>query len=317
MRALYWVFLNKPNGNWMRRISDSGDLLTTCVTVRLSDGTVIKRRKGDGINEYLLNGELYKDFGYNIPQEILDKTDIIFRKFNNIEIPVNIAVDENPNFMVDESNITKAYLLNRLTGADIIEKAKNLVTKDIRDNNSKIKIYDNDIIEIKNELSDLPDVKLLLKEIKDIEKKYRRYENKLVTFNKFKVIKDGIKIIEKDYEKIIRILNILNELKNIEDMKKKSDLISEKILLCKKYTSVELKIKRCNKIIDNVDLIKIEKNTGKCLEYNTDLIRVENLRDELRLLTDKIAKTQSEIKRCVKELKRFKGITCPVCGNKI
>ena len=66
IRAMVWVFFNKPSGDSFRS-NWGGD---TKVEIRLSDGAVIERIKGKSKNCYVINGKTYKAIRQSVPDEV-------------------------------------------------------------------------------------------------------------------------------------------------------------------------------------------------------------------------------------------------------
>ena len=69
MRALYWVIKNKPNGKSFIRHGK-----TTAKVELKVNGNSIVRMKNDKENQYILNGEILKAFGQDVPEEITELT---------------------------------------------------------------------------------------------------------------------------------------------------------------------------------------------------------------------------------------------------
>jgi len=131
VRALYWAFTNSPRSDWMCRLK--GDKrLTATVTIEFDDGTVLTRKKGKNINQYILNGEKFEKFKFEVPQPIKDYLGQLMVTCGDKTLLPMIAMDEDQPFLTFESSVVRGSMLNYLTGIDIADKWKRDFLKDAK-----------------------------------------------------------------------------------------------------------------------------------------------------------------------------------------
>ena len=103
IRAIYWVYTNKPAGTWMCKFDDEDGILEASVLIEYTDGTKVSRIRGPKANMYRFNEHKFEKFGRNgIPQiieEFLGKVSLPVSK----DIVPNIAMQDELPFMVFES----------------------------------------------------------------------------------------------------------------------------------------------------------------------------------------------------------------------
>jgi len=135
VRAIYWGANNKPAGDWMRRFDpekDDGERLDTQAHYHFSDGTIIKRIKGDSVNEYWLDDEKFTSVGRGgAPDPIAEIFGTVALPFGKDLVPF-IAMQDDKPFMVFESAPAKGSLLNYLTGVDVGDRMRKDLSRESR-----------------------------------------------------------------------------------------------------------------------------------------------------------------------------------------
>ena len=118
-RALYWVIYNKPGGDAFRSYW-GGD---TAVTIALTDGTTITRKRTDKDNCYILNGKELRAFGSGEPpKEIQDALCI-----GN----VNVQTQMDAPFLLGSTGGEVARYLNKIVNLDIIDTTISNINKEL------------------------------------------------------------------------------------------------------------------------------------------------------------------------------------------
>lgn len=108
MRAIRWVLTNNPSGDSFRS-HWGGD---TEVSLVLSNGTMVTRRKTNSSNTYEVDGNVCKAVGRDVPEEVI-------KALNVSEVSVQRQHDEV--FLLSKSSGEVARVLNRVANLDIID----------------------------------------------------------------------------------------------------------------------------------------------------------------------------------------------------
>lgn len=157
MRALRWVFWNRPGGDEFRS-HWGGD---TRVVVELTDGNVITREKGKaGRNAYILNGTEYVAFGQDVPEDIA--------KVINIT-DVNLQQQMDSPFLLSETPGEVAKHFNKVANLDIIDHATSYINKKMNAVQSDIKHHIKNVDKLEKDLEGLPDIEAYEKQVEYLE----------------------------------------------------------------------------------------------------------------------------------------------------
>jgi len=313
IRAIYWAVTNKPTGNWMRRINKNGEKLKAEVKL-VFDDFVLKRIKSDKVNRYCLDDENYDNFGFDVPIPIRQMLGMDFIKLGNTTIFPNIEMQDDPAFMIFETDAAKASLINRLTGVDLIEQAKNDFSKANSRLKKELKFVEENMIKNKKELRALPKVSDLKLECEEAKIKVQELEKKTEGFVKLlhcgkeieEVQATSVSCIEEAKIKIDILLKCYSKL---SEMQSGSEILRE---LAKEYVATTV----CTKIPDfsikdlqkAKELLDTSINMKELLgTYSSDLRKIN-------LCIDKEGETESS---CCKKLGKLNETHCPTCGKKL
>ena len=120
VRALYWLFFNKPDGDQFVR---HGSKL--CTVTASIDGHVLSRSRGKGVNSYALDGVEYKALGRgSVP--------VAVREFLRAD-PVNFARQAEPYFWFSGTQGEVSRSLNELVDLSLIDDSLAFAAKSISD----------------------------------------------------------------------------------------------------------------------------------------------------------------------------------------
>ena len=319
IRALYWVFYNQPVGDWMRRIDEDGKQLETKVVIKFEDGAVVKRIKGDGVNEYVVNGESYLNFGHGVPESIQEVLKIRKFKTSKEEFPIHVSMQDDLPFLIHESSILRGGVIDVLTGMSIVQKGISDFKKEKNDSNRELKIYEEEYSKTLLVLENLESVEDLEDDLKVIEKE----DNECDALNK----------------RCEQLKKILINLININSLIKKHNILKECVLpdkMVKHYEDMDNEIVKFKVIKERMDSNRKEINRVNLILKNCDLIGVKVLIQDLEFrqkdLEIKIS-LYKKLKSIIKEIEELnlrkvkcKDLLdilekqldiCPMCGRKL
>lgn len=316
IRGIFWVFYNEPNGDWMRRIDENGNMTETLVKIKFSNGDIIKRIKGTGINKYVVNGDEFENFGYGVPQKVKEILRIQQFKTNKAEFPLNIFMQDDQPFLIHETGPIKASVIDVLTGVSLLQRSITEFNKDKLENVRLSKILQDQVTEDKDQLSRMPDVKKLkelMEQSKDIENK--RYELEF-SVNNLRILKDKyeygnerLKELETkkvDIDSLIKLKEKLDkaeiELNKLRDLKRRYERYKVDVDL------KELEIKENEILNEEVIIEQCGKEINGLLSrrnrYLESVTTINHVNGTIPLL-------EKELKRIWKVIK-----VCPLCGRK-
>ena len=310
LRALFWVLYNRPLGDGFRSYW-GGD---TSVTVRFSDGHVVKRVKTNKDNYYEVNGIVLRAFGQEPPAEV--------SKICNIDRSLNFQTQIDPFFLLQSSPGEVARYFNQIAKLEDIDK----VTKGLDLSNRKtvqnINTLQGQIRKIEEEL-------LLYANLEEVEEYIQQAEQ---TQNKIEKNKQHIEKIEKVINDIEKTDNRISKLKEKTKLKipvEKALGIIEKIQEKEKYKEkisslIEQIESKENKIQEKKKIYKVKPFVLRAININQAIKEKRKQEKDLDSLLSQIRSKEKIIqdKKQVLEQKRliFKEqmpAVCPLCGQKI
>jgi exonuclease SbcC len=143
-RALNWALQNRPLGEGFRSyFAPKGSLTSTGLEF---NDAVIFRNKSDKENSYLVNGKELKAIKSDLPDEVLEAS-----QMNE----VNLQGQDDPYFLILDSPGSVARKLNEAVGLDIIDESMSKVNSIVSKANLALKIIDEDIFKAENDLESL------------------------------------------------------------------------------------------------------------------------------------------------------------------
>lgn len=285
------------------------------VELTLSDGSLFTREYGKKGNKISYNDVKFERIGREVPTEYLDFLGNTFVKIDdNKKFNLCLYSQFDSHFFINFSDYDKSKLIGAVCGIGSIDKLVDLINRDIRDNNSKVKFLNEQLKENEEKYS-------LLSEEYNKEKKNNEKLNKV--FNK---LKKNCSI----YEEINKLSDNYNTLCN--EQKLKESLLNKNLFTFdfEKYNQIlgffvdllKLTVKELNKkdtIKNNkrffdsfIDYREFEKLVFLYNEFN----KLHKNESNLLSLKEKNQKQIGVLEIASKELlKKFDK--CPLCGGVI
>jgi len=265
LRALRWVVENRPTGfRFKRHDADK----PTSVTIETMEGYRVTLRKTANNSTYVVkdpegNINRFSKFGTDVP-------DLVKEVLNISEI--NLQKQLDAPFLITSSGGEIAKAINRITKADDADKWVSELGTAIRDARRDVKTIDNDIDEIKEELSELDgldDVKSALEKAKKTKTESERASGKWI---------------------------------KLEKLKRELEAVVEKLYIYVDLRKVVFSFKKAQAIIDELDLKQNTIQTADALRrLNSDLSEITST---LRAVDPQ----KAEIGHLVGQIERKKGL---------
>lgn len=131
LRAIRWVAFGEPAGEQFVNL----DVGHTEVVIRLSDGTVVgkRRRKGKTSYDVTLPGQDEPGTIFEkaeVPAEVTAALGLTTQKFGVLEFPLNFSYQLDEPFLISKPPSNGAVILGKLAGTEIVDLAIKAVAKD-------------------------------------------------------------------------------------------------------------------------------------------------------------------------------------------
>jgi DNA repair protein SbcC/Rad50 len=173
LRALRWLLFNIPRGTEFIRVGAKECRVTLC----LQDGAKITRVRGISVNRYLLHtrdGEeqIFEGFGSTVPQEITKAHDMQAITLDEKEILPHFGTQLESPFLLFESDRTKAKMIGRISGAQLIDQALKKANHDRQSANHEVKQLEQQQLRSQEKLQQYENLSLLEERLTQAEKMY-------------------------------------------------------------------------------------------------------------------------------------------------
>lgn len=318
IRALYWILTNSPRGNWMQR-EKNGKLYAAEAYIEFDDGVVVGRIKGNNINKYIMDNDVWEKFGNNVPDPIMSY-------FNNLYVDVgkkilpNIHMQDDDPFMVSDSSTSRGLLVNYLTGINVGDQIRKDFTRQIKDFSKKILYNEGSIEENSLEIDELKEIVSLEDKVNIGTKNINALTNikqSILNIQKYQTSKESISIHLKKlqsfpFDKINGLSDAANNFKQachafkqVQDIHKAAYDASKRILHSKTQLRKLKPLENVKTYLENISKIKI---------------KIDSLEDNLKTINmykETINKIKVDLKFTNKHIKSFDGSICDYCGSKI
>jgi len=312
VRAIKWVLLNRPRGDHFKsHFADKKEPVSVSITFDKII-TVTRERRGKD-NLYRIENQdesiEFKALGTDVPDEIKE-----ILQMNEI----NIQCQGDPYFMLGEKPGTRAKIINKIVGLEIIDDSIRQITKIVNENESTIKTLDKELLEAKVKVKDFVDMEEKDKIIKDIDNLLNSIDSQREEYNELAEIIEDLIINRDNLEKINEWLKIEKDFKaieelydNVEDLKWQKEEIEKNINEIKSNREKRKKLKSFLGIEKQLNFVEnlLKEKEGK----EKRLRRLQEITKEIK--DNKIIST-AKTKLINQINEKFKEIgVCPTCGQ--
>ena len=336
-RALKFTLTGKP---WIPKFIRSGKDQSV-IGISFSDDSKIIRTKGVEDNKYEINGKPYESFGVDIPTDVYRVSNMKAIDVGKMKINLNFADQMEALFLISEPDSTKARILNKISGIDIIDT----VLVDLRTDSKALDKEKNEkeerLKEINEELKNYEGLENKFDELKKLQPKIDSLADKIAKCSAIEEIQQQIKYYKEEKEKLVKLEEKLESIRKIdfEELNDRLNKIDKKIDKLEDINEILISINEYKE--EKQNLIKLEEQIEKLKKVDVDklnnrLIVLGNkitLLEFSRVTEEKINELDSDIGDIQIELKENKeaynkdikeyekGLKelkkCPICGNKI
>lgn len=311
IRAINWVFYNSPVGDWMRRINEDNELETAKVKIVFNDGMIITREKGEKINKYIVDGDEYENFGYGVPEKVLEKLKIYPLKTNKEIFNINLSMQDERPFLIHESSPVKASIIDSLTGNSIIQKSISDFNKEITQASKDQTRIEQEIVDDEESLKKFPD----LEKIDGLLEEYWHGLSEVeLKENWIKYLEEKKKALKDLRDKILNYKEIdvdsIEKLyKEIEEKQEnKDDIVALNIRLQISQSRLKKEIPNIEGLDDLYD--KFEKKSNRIKKLYELFEKKKEANDEWNVIMMRLEEDKKELEKFYKE-----NPTCPTCGK--
>lgn len=306
-RALNWAFSNRPLGDAFR--SEWGG--ATRVIIHTAEGDIVERVKSSTRNEYVLNGEVLKAFGSDVPEQIMAVLCMD---------AANIQSQTDPAFLLAYTPGEAARMLNKAASIDGIDQSISHLKSVHGSIVNAIKFKEENLVKLRHDLeryenlSDIEEVVVQAEETAElVQVLYRR-------INDLRNLISGIDTITSQVENLSQIPVLVGLVKDVTE---RYNLLCEAVSWMKRIKQTCSRIEEVEyyfwqtKYVDTAyvllgDLLAIY---SQCEEQSDRIDELTRLIERIEGAGQKIHSVDSEIEGLEQEYYELAPESCPLCGN--
>ena len=307
IRALRWLAFNRPQGDAFR--SHWGGV---CSVEAVFDDHIISRKK-DKVDEYILDGESYKAFRTDIPEEIIKALDI-----NDI----NLQMQLDSPFLLNDSPGTVAQHFNKVARLDKIDTGLQKVQSEIRSLTSEIKFKEKDIEKREEELLKFSHLEKMEIDIEAMQALYDMFLNITKTHSKLNSLISNITGKQEEIEEqsyLLPLESLVDDILQLQETKKQKETIATNL------HNLALDVSQIDAELEHYqEIISMENQVVLILSWYNIIEEKEKERTKLQKVLTNISITQDEIEDnqiFIKEkevvFKKEMPDVCPLCDTKL
>ncbi len=309
IRALYWLFFNKPSGKEFISWNES-----KCLVKIVTESGEIARIRTKKDNRYRINKQNFDAVRSAVPDEIKDIINIT---------QTNLQLQDEPLFLISQQPGEIARQLNDVVGLTKVDSSLQYVNKIIRKENTAINFLEQDIADKKTEL-------LKYKNLKTAINLWDRNFKKETQFEELsqKILKLNQLII--NIEKLSPVLEIENTVNQIVKIFNSAKKLHTKIINAEsKIQSIEqllFKYGHANKLLNIKKplILKLDSKFSTYKKYLDKITKLQIAQKQIAQLISKLDYYNQEIKKHSIKKKEFEKQlndlkkevkVCPICNR--
>jgi exonuclease SbcC len=309
IRALNWMIENRPLGDAFRS-EWGGD---TRVGLHTSDGHLIERIRSASKNEYILDGQVLKAFGAEVPEEI--------RNILQID-SFHIQMQEDPSFLLSHTPGEAARILNKAASIDDIDITISGIKGDLSKINTDIKYNERQLDKYNQEMEQYENLSKIEEAIIQVEALEKEREGLAKDLTGIKRVKEKIKQVELILEEGKHVPALLEKIIQAEgiyqEYQKQASSYNRLKGICSQIKQIQKSLKQTKEVDQALKLAgQVEKDF---FQYEQDKKQGQSLKkimEDIQEIQNTINRTDKKIIRLEKEYAEAVPETCPLCGAKI
>ena len=252
VRALRWVVTNRPSGDGFIRHGKE----KASVSLKMADGTTIKRTKGKEENAYHLNDQEYKAFGQGVPEQCSAVMGLS---------SVNFQRQHDPYFWLSLSPGDVAKELNEIVDLDSIDSAFAWLASETRRTKAEKEVVDSRLTKAEAEKENLKWSYEAMEEAERLEEMAKEIEEEEKQGRELERVIDSIENAKKTISSLSEPIKEAGKLSKLyQEVKEEEASIQEVDNLLTKLTQTKRLIEVMDKEIKNARLKYDECKGSSC-----------------------------------------------------
>jgi DNA repair protein SbcC/Rad50 len=274
LRALRWLLFNIPRGTEFIRAGTK-----EChVTLLLQDGTKIVRIRGVSVNRYLLHttdgqAQVFEGFGSTVPQEITSTHDMQAILLDQKEIFLHFGTQLESPFLLCESDRTKAKMIGRISGAQLIDQALQKTNHDRQSAHHEVKQLEQQVRRSQERLQQYENLARLEERLTQAEKMYEEISMKKKQVEALSRYQRELEAVHAKKELLLTEIHKLTHLPQAErllcELEKKRNRYQQLLRCCERGCKITAEKERWQSIVDRSTSLPLADQCIATIETKT------------------------------------------------
>lgn len=320
LRAFYLLIENKPSGDDYRSTFADKKAITT-VTGEFSNGAIVSRRRGNSINQYILQlpgqkEQIFEAFKSNIPDEIANAINL-----NSVNIQRQVELP----FLLSQNAADRGRFFNEVAGLDKIDSSQKYANGKVLEAGREQVSCEKEIERITEELKTLefiPDLESRIVELHAAAEKEAVLRNKIKLMHRvlwnLQQINEELEELEKvDVAKISKKIQL--SLANIQEHAQKTSRLEKCTTVFRRYQAARTELRRLEGRKTSAVSEKIKTALRYLVEYRAkrrDLSRIKLLLESDTEIKAQLKQARESLITASEEFKKMMPDICPLCKRK-
>ncbi len=299
IRALRWLTTNRPRGDGF--IREGQEQASVYLKV---DGHDVRRSKGNGKNEYVIDRSPLQAFGTDVPEQV--------EQILNLG-EENYSSQHDPPFWFNLTAGELAKQLNRIVDLGLIDDAAKSIASKLRKSTAEVEVSEDRLGKAEAEEKRLEFVTPLSEDMEGLQEAQSDYASRMASAADLGAMVERAKVYGERADRL-RVA-ALDGIAAVSEGKK-LELLVERIR-CRSWlleTIRETQEKAGQPIPDMTDLTSLRESADNRAE-GVEVIK--GLVSRVNSLRFSISDTKYELTRAKERFERETEGVCPICGNEL
>ncbi|MEW6448735.1 MAG: AAA family ATPase [Bacillota bacterium] len=261
VRALRWLFYNKPKGADFLRVGAD-----RCrVAVEFEDGLTIVRERRGKTNRYEIlqpGREPYVEegFGRDVPEAVQELTEIRPLKLEGASFELHVAHQLDPPFLLKETPAVRARAVGHLSGTHLFDAADKRAARKLAELTRQRRELEDEVARIQVQMEGFSDLPRLEAQYEECAAFFERGRETGIRVEMLSALKEGFKSVLRELRESE---NLLESLPRPEDLQARGEQVSALILLFHKLSGLNGLKKGVHSSLERVKNVLAETATVK------------------------------------------------------
>jgi len=309
IRAIVWVATNRPTGEAFRS-RWGGRTEVEIVT----DCSIIRRIRDKGVNEYQVNGRVFRAFGQGVPDEV--------REALNMDSSLNIQLQLDPPFLLSMTPGEAALYLSERLGLDLMNRLENRLRLLLRREEEKIGRLREEREEVQKAVKETEwteeadrELNRILELKSSVGRTATRVQQLEDLIRKIQVLQEEIAGLERRLAFGDEVQTLLTQQEELQEEAERLRALEGAVARAEELSK---ELAEAEKILAfGEETEQLERETEEVQSLEEKAAGLERLMRRMRRVKREEREAEERVRRLQEEFNRLMPDICPLCGQEV